>query len=535
MKQLNLEKIMGKTNTLQSQLIAATKGLVKKWEKTGLLEGLKSEHEIGGMAVLLENQASQLITESSTISGTGTEQWSGVALPLVRRMFGRLSAKELVSVQPMNLPSGLVYYLDIRYGSGTQPGFSQNGSIFGGTGNLFGRTDAATGGLYGAGRFGYSLNDFMSSSLTATITSASWFDVKYQTELSASAAASELKKVTVKLGSDANLLGVRAFQPLSGSTPAAVTYFAEHTAGALSGTNVLVTFVVSASAGLTPTANWSVKYHKQNTADSRGDFEDTSASGSSVVLDIPELDIEMRSEPIIAETRKLKSTWTPELVQDLSAYHSIDAEAELTAYLSDYMSAEIDLEILDMLISGADTTEYWSARIGYAYGGSTTGFVAETTNATAYTQGSWFQTLGTKIQKISNIINQKTMRGGANFIVASPMVCTILESIPGYVADTDGTQDEFAFGVSKVGSFAGRYKVYKNPYLTSNVLLLGYRGGSFLETGAVYAPYVPMIMSPTIYDANNFTPRKMVSTRYAKKLINGAFYGKVVIAGLDMV
>jgi hypothetical protein len=246
----------------------------------------------------------------------------------------------------------------------------------------------------------------------------------------------------------------------------------------------------------------------------------------------------MQSEPIVAKTRKLKAVWTPEFAQDLNAYHSIDAEAELTSMLSEYVSMEIDLEILDMLISAAPTTEYWSALNNNIWNG--TGFtqVGAGTPGLAgdgfyNTQGGWFQTLGTKLQKVSNKIHQKTLRGGANFLVTSPAVATILESIPGFAADTDGTKMEFAAGVQKIGSINNRYTVYKNPYMLENVILMGFRGAQFLETGAVFSPYIPLIMTPLVYDPVNFTPRKGVMTRYAKKVVRPEFYGKVYVHGLN--
>lgn len=243
----------------------------------------------------------------------------------------------------------------------------------------------------------------------------------------------------------------------------------------------------------------------------------------------------MKSEPIVAKTRKLKAVWTPELAQDLNAFHSVDAEAELTSMLSEYISMEIDLEILDMLIQNALTEDFWSVRIGYEWNGSQ--FVADssTNAAAAYNKQTWFQTLGTKVQKISNRIHQKTMRGGANFIVCSPDVATILESIPGFTVDTDGNKQQFAMGVSKVGSFANRFAVYKNPYMLENVMLLGFRGTSFLETGAVYSPYVPLITTPLVYDPNNLTPRKGVMTRYAKKVVRPEFYGRLVVGDMQML
>ena len=220
----------------------------------------------------------------------------------------------------------------------------------------------------------------------------------------------------------------------------------------------------------------------------------------------------------------------------MNAYHSIDAEAELTSMLSEYISQEIDLEILDMLVQNAVTEEKWSAQIGYEYVASTDTFsLTSSQYATAYNQGTWFQTLGTKIQKVSNKIHQKTMRGGANFLVCSPDVATILESIPGYAADTNGDKMQFAMGVQKVGMLNSRFTVYKNPYMTDNVILLGYRGAQFLETGAVYAPYIPLIMTPLVYDPTNFTPRKGVMTRYAKKMVRPEFYGTIKVHGLNLV
>ena len=241
----------------------------------------------------------------------------------------------------------------------------------------------------------------------------------------------------------------------------------------------------------------------------------------------------MRSIPITAKTRKLKASWTPEFAQDLNAYHSIDAEAELTSMLSEYVSMEIDLEILDMLIQDAATTEFWSAQVGQEWNGSS--FAQSAFSGQAYVQGTWFQTLGTKLQKVSNKIHQKTLRGGANFLVCSPDVATVIESIPGYAADTDGNSMKFAMGVQKVGALNSRYQVYKNPYMQENTILMGFRGNQFLETGAVYAPYIPLMLTPLVYDPVNFQPRRGVMTRYAKLTVRPEFYGKVYVSGLQTV
>jgi hypothetical protein len=282
--------------------------------------------------------------------------------------------------------------------------------------------------------------------------------------------------------------------------------------------------------------------------DDRGDFEDTfpaAGSGAVSTLEIPEINVQLRSDTVAAKTRKLKAQWTPEFAQDLNAYHSIDAEAELTSILSEYISMEIDLEILDMLIRNADTVEAWSAKVAQDISVSNNTTAGGTTDITYtstqnnlgvyYTKMSWFQTLGVKLQKVSNLIHQKTLRGGANFMVVSPKVSTILESIPGFAADSAGDADKYAMGVQKVGAINSRYTVYKNPYMTENTILMGYKGSQFLETGAVFAPYIPLIMTPLVYDPTSFTPRKGIMTRYAKKMVRPDFYGKVMISDLNQI
>ena len=241
----------------------------------------------------------------------------------------------------------------------------------------------------------------------------------------------------------------------------------------------------------------------------------------------------MSSEAIVAKTRKLKAVWTPEFAQDLNAYHSLDAEAELTSIMSEYISLEIDLEILEMLIDAAPTTEFWSAQNNVAINAGNTAFDVDL--GFYNSQGQWFQTLGTKMQKLSNIIHQKTLRGGANFLVCSPTVATVLESIPGYASTSDGdvSKASYAFGVQKAGAINNRYTVYKNPYMTENTILMGFRGGQFLEAGAVFAPYIPLIMTPMVYDPVTFTPRKGLLTRYAKKVVRPEFYGKIEVSGLN--
>ena len=536
----NLDTLTGLVGDASSQhksLQDDAKKLSEKWEKTGLLEGLDG-YDKNSMSILLENQAKQLVTESSrTGTASNSEEWSGVALPLVRRVFAEIAAKDFVSVQPMNLPSGLVFFLDFKYGT-AQPGFDVvSGVSRDGSGTLHGQTNTSgnpSGGLYGSGRFVYSINEASSGTIAApTSASINFSEVNFNADLSASLDAGELRSVTVATGSDSienvDAEGVRGFS-ISGSN--IVSYFPEFTSIDTSGN---IKFIVSGSDSI---AGVVVKYQKQPTDVTRGDFEDTSTSGSAVSLDIPEIDVQLRSETIVAKTRKLKASWTPEFAQDLNAYHSIDAEAELTSMLSEYISMEIDLEILDMLIENAVSSANWSAKVGFDDDGAGNGedrFTEISGASNAYTKSAWYQTLGIKIQKVSNEIHRKTLRGGANFLVTSPSVATILESIPGYAVDSDGDQSSFAMGVQKIGALNNRFTVYKNPYMTENVILMGYRGSQFLETGAVYAPYVPLIMTPLVYDPTNFTPRKGVMTRYAKKMVRPEFYGKIQIAHLDQV
>ena len=537
MSQLNslLESSAGSWKNLQSDAAR----LAGKWNRTGLLEGLDNEIEKNNMSMILENQAKQLVTEAS-LSGGGVaggsftpgtgEQWAGVALPMVRKVFGQIAAQEFVSVQPMNLPSGLVFFLDFQYGTTKTP-FTAGGDVYG-SGSMYGLTegDAPSEGLYGAGRFGYSINNTASVGVTVSTTSSTtWADFNYDAAFSASAIDGTYLKLAIAKTEMPNgdFLGARAFI-VSGS-------------GGINNEGVLQTFtttnateVIVFSAVGNLAADDTITYQLQPLDNERGDFEDQNdvLNGNNSPISIPEINVKLKSEAIVAKTRKLKAVWTPEFAQDLNAYQSLDAEAELTSIMSEYIAMEIDLEILDMLIQSVPSTntEVWSAKNNEALSGATT------TDLGFYnSQGQWFQTLGTKLQKVSNKIHQLTLRGGANFLVCSPTVATVLESIPGFASNSDGdaAKMKYAFGVQKVGAINSRYDVYKNPYMTENTILMGYRGSQFLETGAVFAPYIPLIMTPLVYDPDTFTPRKGLLTRYAKKMIRPEFYGKIDVAGLN--
>ena len=578
-----LESAAGSWKSLQSD---AAK-LAGKWTKTGLLEGL-GEVDKNNMSILLENQAKQLVTENNTISsnsyftsGGQGENWAGIALPLVRKVFGTIVAKEFVSVQPMNMPSGLVFFLDFQYGNNKTP-FTAGSSLYGNrnTASQFPfSTPAAEGGLYGGpeGRFTYATNQFSATFVisgssaggttpvlgagTGSVVTASWAELNFDSTYSASVAANGIYKVTLPTASILSGFdqdAVRGFVLTSSDFQPANLLSAFTTYNYTAGT-IAFFFTGSATAFSAATAAPAIVYYEKNgnvdgiptysggnnySGSGRGDFEASGSfsvpnAASSTQIVIPEINVRMQSQAITAKTKKLKAVWTPEFAQDLAAYQNIDAEAELTNIMSEYISMEIDLEILDMLIEdAAAATEYWSAVNNTVYNPSSNAFAAAATTQAFYnTQGQWFQTLGTKIQKVSNKIHQLTLRGGANFLVTSPTIATILESIPGFASTNNGEADqmEYAFGVQKVGAVNGRYKVYKNPYMTENLILMGYRGSQFLETGAVFAPYIPLIMTPLVYDPDTFTPRKGLLTRYAKKMLRPEFYGKIYVSGLNTI
>jgi len=549
--------------------------LVEKWSVTGLLEDL-SESNRSNMAVLLENQAAELLNETSQVADIIGFQ--NVAFPIVRRVFGGLIANELVSVQPMSLPSGLLFYLDYRFDTvkagNKNDDFTVGGSLFGdqtapGTENL------ATNGFYNLGtsfsqREKVSTAKFAYSSATASLS-----DINWDPDLSASIATDDtkhLKKLTVtsgysimlSSGSDTSTNGLKHWMPLSGSSTVASTTTdgTPVQLGTDAASDIIVyrrytvksgndlVFIVSgtlpgeggAGTMVDSTNNWLYLSYLVDPTLKGGtsgtlvlpNFESDFAS--SPTPDIPEIDLRIQSVSVTAETRKLKAKWTPELAQDLAAYKNLDAEVELTQILSEQIALEIDREILaDLLYGATGETMYWSRKPGNfldkltgntATGASFTGTVRE-----------WYETLIETIIDVANVIHRKTLRGAANFLVVSPDVATILEASVLYKPNLsmDPKESQFTVGTERVGSLNNRFTVYKDPYFPRNQILVGYKGGSFLETGFVYAPYVPLIVTPTIYAPEDFTPRKAVMTRYAKKLVRSDFYGKVIVQDMNVI
>ena len=620
----NIQTLLESSNEYKS-MQKESERLVKKWKESGLLEGLDKQNQ-AIMAVMLENQAKRVIAEanqsniggSTFVAGQG-EQWAGIALPLVRKIFAQIAAKDFLSVQPMNLPSGLAFFLEFKYGTGWN-GRKDGENVYGNVSEAQRKmqvNEDVKGGLYGAGQFGYTINQHIFkveaqleefADVKDLAESTQWeITVKPENKVykkvliplyrvdkengkvweayeAARFKANNVKyflshrmdwdkmeglaEVPYKMEQDKSYLqpdsdnyvnlkhanfsknpailpdltGVRAFTPCDAEGNPIEGLVRNYTRLVKSidkdSQAVLVSLEFVFEDPAEDAAVAGVLYHVQPVDNNRGDFEAMSDRAVDKSIEIPEIDVRMESVPIVAKTRKLKTQWTPEFAQDLNAYHSIDAEAELTSFMSEYISMELDLELLDMLIQSAVTTDHWSAKNNTFWNDDLGIFESEDDlGVSGYynTQGGWFQTLGTKAQKISNKIHQKTLRGGATFMVTSPTISTILESIPGYAANTDGDKMEYAMGVQKVGSLNSRWQVYKNPYMTENIIFMGYKGSQFLECGAVYAPYIPLMMTPLVYDPETFTPRKGLMTRYAKLVLRPEFYGKLYISGLETI
>lgn len=607
-----------------------TRALTSKWSRTGLLKGLEGVHS-ANMARLLENQAAQLLKEAASNTGTTAatvDGWQNVAFPLVRRVFAQLLANDVVSVQPMSLPSGLIFYMDYKFGtqnpSGTNKLQDYTGNIQGGTSSLAGGdfdetngrmsppyelgsaytqytasaivtsgrgTAAATGALTTADVGGKKLNYRDDSWLTADsgdtfyVTNLKTIDIPIA-NMPSDADLSAYKhyiihgasgSVAGKIGIDGGVLSNATASLKAGSAKTIRAFTSMPTTGTLR-------YVISGSGQDMDVAGYSangkapddqvfyvgLEYVVRDTFTNQkvdSVFEsnlDSLESGNTIEPVIPEINLSIETTAVTAQPRKLKARWTPELAQDLNAYHDLDAEVELTTILGEEIAQEIDNEILLDLLNaaegayiepggnspfssralpqtkGASNIAHWS-RVPGRYlnesgtglldgGGSDLGSSASFSNPLAVTQREWYETLVEKILHVSNQIHKKTLRAKANFIVTSPEVGTILESTLAFrpVMSMDVKETSFGLGVENVGTLNNRFNVFVSPYFPRNRVLVGYKGDSFLETGYVYAPYVPLIVTPTIFAPEDFTPRKGVMTRYAKKVVRPEFYGSVV-------
>ena len=549
--------------------------LLEKWEATGLLEGLEGDQSRAGMARLLENQASQLLKEASSMGAGDVEGFASVAFPIVRRVFAGLLANDLVSVQPMSLPSGLIFFLDFQYSDATSSrnGVDQLDSVYGGgrvaseitggadnlteTGggfynlaNHYSHATASTRGL-GPGAGGHQVLSAVSALTNTQVSSLSEAQkklIRFDPDLLADTSAFVLQATFSApsnlnrdaLGSiqgtlannetaESGVTVVRRLTSISGSTITLTLRKASTigTINALTGTYAMADEFEGAGAlGSVRGANFPLE--------GAGDSGTTSLTANTD--EIPEIDIKVDSIAVTAQTKKLKAKWTPELGQDLNAYHNLDAEVELTQILSEQIALEIDREIVNDLIKGATAgTYYWSRSPGL-FVNRTTGLELGATAAAPDFTGTvseWYETLVETINDVSAQIHRKTLRGGANFLVTSPEVANILEFTAGFRANVTHDSDRGTVGAVNVGSLSRKFDVHVDPYFPRNLVLVGRKGGSFLESGFVYAPYVPLQVTPTIFGVEDFVPRKGVMTRYAKKMVRPDMYGLVIC--LDLV
>ncbi len=580
--------------------------LLGKWEKTGLLEGL-DDNRRSTMARLLENQAGQLLKEQSTMAAGDVEGFASVAFPIVRRVFGNLLAQDLVSVQPMSLPSGLIFFLDFTvaptaalvdnqmrlaeganeslYGGavvgaglvngvnldnarGQQSFYGLNNGYSSPTGSSspaavqasFGQVDDIN--IVGSGTFYNAVQDSPGGEFWSTLSreaalvsgtsTYAIMDVS-RTFLDGMPTGSEDLAALVISGSDGRGGLLAARTPLDALTDISSSFVSRVTAHfSGSATDYVRIAAVSTDGGLvaaklteTLIASGTTVFHPVE-----DDFTNGGALGSIVGAssalqngipgwgleanpNIPEIDIKVDSTAVTAITKKLKAKWSPELAQDLNAYHNLDAEVELTSILSEQIALEIDQEILNDLVVGAKETLYWS-RLPGKFVDRENGTVVSTSLFPSFTGtvSEWYETLLETVNEVSARIHRKTLRGGANFLVCSPEVANILEFTSGFRAAAAVDEEGGSWGVKQVGSISRKMDIHVDPYFPRAVILVGRKGSSFLESGYVYAPYVPLQVTPTIFGTEDFVPRKGVMTRYAKKMVRPDMYGLVICMDL---
>jgi hypothetical protein len=575
---------------------------INKWDKLGFLEGLKG-HLRENVAQLYENQASFLINEASATDSSGS--FETVVFPIVRRVFSKLLANDIVSVQAMNLPIGKLFYFVPQiqgYSGATADASGDHYAPVGSPGNYPGTVGAGyppnpnaysknlydlfyegtEPGLDPAGLFDYSKGRFQlisGNSVTVAWVGSDMVPTAYST---LTAPGDGFRKILVAMSGftslgDGKLIGpdgqemdteaflsdLKLFTLDSGvATDLNTTTYApllfrvvtqKYGKGIVQyGSEVKTQFPSDGNGGsfynvcdadgviyLEIDAQRPVCVNcGQTTPDgySGATLNDPQWSSTTTPIKyvfkryeelefedkIGEVSFNLESVTVSVTERKLRAQWSPELAQDVAAFHNIDAEAELTALLSEQVAAEIDREILRDLRKGAAWTLRWD------YNGW-----KRLQLTTSYTQKDWNQTLITAINQLSAQIHKSTLRGGANWIVVSSEISAIFDDLEYFhVSNAAPDQDQYNMGIERVGTLAGRYQVYRDPYFPANTVLVGHKGTSLLDTGYIYAPYVPLQLTPTMYNPFNFTPIKGIMTRYAKKMVNNRFYGKITVDGV---
>ena len=567
---------------------------INKWDKLGFLEGLKG-HMRENVAQLYENQASFLINEASSTSDTGA--FETVVFPIVRRVFSKLLANDIVSVQAMNLPIGKLFYFVPNIQAYTDPTNLANTGIhyapygspnaaadqtpnsgydYNNTKDLYDRFyEGNEPALDPPGLFDYSKGQY--SAITANVATVAWL----ADQLVASAyTLSDYRKVLIVMsgfasdgagkliGPDGQPMDNEAFlSDLTVYGAAGNVYTSANT------TNPYLFRVVTQryGKGIVQYGNNNSTLVFPNSKTDGGQYDNICDAQGKIYLEVDlqvpvcitcggsmdgytgstfssstatdnaftatyriyknlefedrigEVSFDLMSVTVSVTERKLRAQWSPEMAQDVAAFHNIDAEAELTALLSEQVAAEIDREILRDLRKGAA----WNLRWDY------NGWKRLGSSAVPYTQKDWNQTLITAINQISAQIHKSTLRGGANWIVVSSEISAIFDDLEYFhVSNAAPEQDQYNMGIERVGTLAGRYQVYRDPYFPANQVLMGHKGTSLLDTGYIYAPYVPLQLTPTMYNPFNFTPIKGIMTRYAKKMVNNRFYGRITVDGV---
>jgi hypothetical protein len=567
---------------------------INKWDKLGFLEGLKG-HMRENVAQLYENQASFLINEASSTSDTGA--FETVVFPIVRRVFSKLLANDIVSVQAMNLPIGKLFYFVPNIQAYTDPTNLANTGVhyapygspnaaadqtpnsgydYNNTKDLYDRFyEGNEPALDPPGLFDYSKGQY--SAITASVATVAWDADQL---VSSAYTESDYRKVLIVMSGFASdgagkLIGPDG-QPMDNEaflSDLTVYGVAGNVYTSANTTNPYLFRVVTQryGKGIVQYGNNNSTLVFPNSKTDGGQYDNIcdaqgkiylevdlqvpvcitcggsmdgytgSTFSSSTAVDnaftstyriyknlefedrIGEVSFDLMSVTVSVTERKLRAQWSPEMAQDVAAFHNIDAEAELTALLSEQVAAEIDREILRDLRKGAA----WNLRWDY------NGWKRLGSSAVPYTQKDWNQTLITAINQISAQIHKSTLRGGANWIVVSSEISAIFDDLEYFhVSNAAPEQDQYNMGIERVGTLAGRYQVYRDPYFPANQVLMGHKGTSLLDTGYIYAPYVPLQLTPTMYNPFNFTPIKGIMTRYAKKMVNNRFYGRITVDGV---
>jgi len=567
---------------------------INKWDKLGFLEGLKG-HMRENVAQLYENQASYLINEASSTSDTGA--FETVVFPIVRRVFSKLLANDIVSVQAMNLPIGKLFYFvpniqsydptysDANTGTHFAPYGAPNanadqtpnsGYDYNTTKDLYDRFyEGNEPALDPPGLYDYSKGTY--SAITGSVQTVVWVADEL---VQSGYGLSDYRKVLIQMtgfasdgagkliGPDGQPMDNESFLSdltiygVAGNTTTAANvnnpylfrvvtqrygkgivqygnnnadaFFPQSKTGGGQYDNLCdaqgrIYLEVDLQVPVCITCGGSMDGYTGSTFSSSTAWDNAFSAKYKIYKNlefedkIGEVSFDLMSVTVSVTERKLRAQWSPEMAQDVAAFHNIDAEAELTALLSEQVAAEIDREILRDLRKGAA----WNLRWDY------NGWKRLGSSAVPYTQKDWNQTLITAINQISAQIHKSTLRGGANWIVVSSEISAIFDDLEYFhVSNAAPEQDQYNMGIERVGTLAGRYQVYRDPYFPPNQVLMGHKGTSLLDTGYIYAPYVPLQLTPTMYNPFNFTPIKGIMTRYAKKMVNNRFYGRITVDGV---